>query len=420
VKLNPSIPPYDDSYYLCHNPDVAEAVRQGSWPSGHSHYAVVGHPKGRVAAPPVDEDWYRETYPVAKEEIDARKVGSATDHYHLLGKYRGYLPYAGWRRPNNPAALHSAFGGLWTDAGNALDVIAGRQDLGMITDSQADLLTAWVTDGYVILPSAIPEAVLSAAETTLNDVYSGKIRDMRFAVHGFSSNTGWIPQVLTQPAKALDFHWLSEEIRALIFADRILDFLHLIFERRVLASQTLGFWRGSAQDGHQDSAYVNYSLPIQFAASWIALEDVKEGAGELFYYRGSHKMPEFLYAADFKGAEVAKQTVPNADLSKDYPRHIELIRLQAEGLKLQKQSFLARRGDVLIWNADLAHGGSPISNSNTRKSVVTHYCPREVLPSYFERKPGHRIEDYQGKAYFSSGQYETPSMHSSIGPSRKR
>ena len=37
-------------------------------------------------------------------------------------------------------------------------------------------------------------------------------------------------------------------------------------------------------------------------------------------------------------------------------------------------SFLARKGDILIWHADLAHGGSPVKHPGiTRKSLVTHF-----------------------------------------------
>ncbi len=396
---------YDEKFYLSNHSDVADAVRRGDWPSGHTHFAVDGRRKGRVAAPNVDEAWYSNTYPLVGEDIAAGKAGSPSEHYFALGRWRGYLPSPLWRRPDNPAATHSRFGGLWTDVGNALDVIDGRLDIGQINAAQASLLRKWVKDGYVVIEGAIPEPVLQAAEQALDDAYHGRIPAMRYAVHGVAQDCPWVEDALTAPAKALDLHWFSPQTRDLIFSQSILDFLHLVFERRALATQTLGFWRGSSQDGHQDSAYVNYTLPMQFAASWIALEDVHEGAGELFYYVGSHKLPEYYYAGEFKGAEVAKQVKPGVDLSKDYPRHIELIRRQTEGLGMPKQTFLARRGDVLIWSADLAHGGSVISSDRTRKSVVTHYCPKDVMPAYFENHAGYEIRSHHGQAFYASSRY---------------
>jgi len=51
-------------------------------------------------------------------------------------------------------------------------------------------------------------------------------------------------------------------------------------------------------------------------------------------------------------------------------RIAELIREK----QLQKQDFIARRGDVLIWHANLLHGGNPIRRKDaTRRSLVCHY-----------------------------------------------
>jgi hypothetical protein len=396
---------FDEAFYLDANPDVAEAVRREEWPSGFSHYCVIGKKTGRVGARPVDTDWYVQTYPQAAGDIAAGRAASAAEHYHRFGKFRGYLPSKSERRQDNPAATLSRFGGLWTDVGNALDIVSGRLDVGLITQEQAAILTKWVTDGYVVLPGAVPSAVLDDAEAELERAYKGEIPGLRFAVHGVGECCEWLPDAQRQPAKALDLHWFSTAILNLIFTAEVLAFLHLIFERRVLASQTLGFWRGSAQNAHQDSAYVNYSLPMQFAASWIALEDVREGAGELFYHIGSQRMPEFLYGREFKGAFEAKRVDPRLDLKADMSRHIELIKAQASGAGLSTERFLAKRGDILIWSADLAHGGRPISATQTRKSVVTHYCPAELAPAYFEHRPVARIKPFGGAAFYTTAQY---------------
>ena len=42
-------------------------------------------------------------------------------------------------RPRNAAALRSEFGGLWIDHANARDLIAGRQQLGLIDSDEARL-----------------------------------------------------------------------------------------------------------------------------------------------------------------------------------------------------------------------------------------------------------------------------------------
>jgi ectoine hydroxylase-related dioxygenase (phytanoyl-CoA dioxygenase family) len=47
---------------------------------------------------------------------------------------------------------------------------------------------------------------------------------------------------------------------------------------------------------------------------------------------------------------------------------------------LEKKLLLAKRGDVLIWHANLLHGGSAIQRPGaTRRSMVCHYYAEDVL-----------------------------------------
>ena len=48
------------------------------------------------------------------------------------------------------------------------------------------------------------------------------------------------------------------------------------------------------------------------------------------------------------------------------------VQIRLRGLRERK--FMARKGDVLIWHADLVHGGSPVRDlGRTRSSMVCHY-----------------------------------------------
>jgi len=373
------------------------------------HYNIIGRSNGQTDAPSIDEEWYSAAYPLAAIEVAEGKATGFRDHYHRIGRFRGYLPHNKAARPENPSDFRSHFGGLWTDQGNALDVVAGRLDLGFITSEQANLLTKWIIEGFVIIERAIPEDILSRATDDMNAAHEGRFPAVRFDIHEKGRHRPWTDEVQHGATKALDLHRFSDPVRDLIFAPKVLAFLHLLFERRVLATQSLGFWRGSAQEGHQDSAYVNYSLPMQFAASWIALEDVQPGAGELFYHVGSQRMAEHLYFGKFKGLADAERAGADQDqLTKQIGVHVSRIEEQAKGMSLETRVLHAKRGDVLFWAADLAHGGRPISLSQTRKSIVTHYCPAEVVPSYFESRPGTAVRSHKGVAFYSSTYYDNP------------
>jgi hypothetical protein len=396
---------FDEAAYLQRYDQVAQAVAGGEWPSGYAHYCAVGRSAGLCGLPEVDENWYQQAYPAATRDIDAGWAKNLTDHYLRLGRHRGYLPNRNAPRPCNAAGFRSRFGGLWTDQANALDLVRGRLELGTITQQQAGLLFKWIADGYVVIEKAVPERILDAVIADINKAYEGGFPSMKFNITGIGRNLPWVPETQSSAAKALDLHWISEPVRNAIFCDNVLDFLHLLFERRALATQTLSFWRGSAQEAHQDSAYVNYSLPTQFAASWIALEDVRDGAGELFYHVGGQRMPEYLYGGAYKGTQELIRLDRAPDIEQAVAQHVRSIKAVARGMSLRTERFMAKRGDVLFWAADLPHGGRSISPIYTRKSVVTHYCPSEIVPSYFEGSGRTEIRQHNGIAYYSSGHY---------------
>lgn len=357
-----------------------------------------------TAALQVDEAWYGRTYPAAVDDVARGLAADLGEHYHRYGRARGYLPYATAARPDHPAAHRSRFGGLWVDLGNAFDILNGKLELGVVTAEQHAALAAIIRDGYAILPGAVPEPILSAARDALERAYRGEDPGQWFNWEGLSGGaTTWTPKCLELPAKAVEIHARSEAIRDAIFAPAVSEFLAALFERPALATQTLGFWRGSAQDVHQDSAYVGHTSPMQFVASWIALEDVTPGAGELCYYPGSQTFPDFLYGGEHKTVfDAARSGRPPAELGADQTRHEGSFPHLAAERGLTLETFRAKAGDVLIWAADLAHGGRPISSEATRKSVVTHYCPREIAPTYFEQMTGRELRRHRSGHYFTT------------------
>ncbi|HTW25983.1 MAG TPA: phytanoyl-CoA dioxygenase family protein [Acetobacteraceae bacterium] len=404
---------FDEEFYLTRYPDVARGVAAKHFKSGWHHYNAAGRREGREARMiGFDPVHYLRSYPQATEEIAAGLATDAADHYRRFGKARAFLPNPDAERPGNPAAPPSRFGGLWPDLPNAHDIIAGKLEIGQITEAQAELLRFWIAHGYVILQNAIPPEILGPARDALERAHSGQMPRQLFecgAVVGSRETVKWRPEINDHPAKALDIHFLSRAIRNAIFADAISDFMALVFESRALASQTLGFWRGSAQTGHQDTAYVAYSIPRNFVASWIALEDVTLGAGELFYHERSHTLEDWLYGGEFKTIHDWRRMNDGKFPSSEVNAFVDSLRKRTTQQGMEKKVFAAKAGDVLIWHADLVHGGNPVSRDITRKSVVTHYCPSRLVPLYFENRAV-KLYDH-GPHRFASGVY----LHSEPG-----
>jgi hypothetical protein len=255
------------------------------------------------------------------------------------------------------------------------------------------------------VPAGLPSELLDRAEEELDRAYRGEIADLLFSAPAVGrGQMPWNERMSTHPAKGLDLHWLSPVTRDFIFAPTLRSFLELIFERRALASQTLAFLRGSAQTHHMDTFYVPYSLPMQFVASWIALEDVAAGAGELSYLVGSHKLPEHLLMGEYKSVFEVLRMKLATDHYGPAAEYESQLAAAAKAHGMAQQTFIAKRGDVLLWHPGLAHGGMPISQQRTRKSVVTHYCPKEVAPLFWEHGKS-LVRSHQGQAYYTTGYY---------------
>lgn len=378
---------FDEQAYLDNYDDVRAALQDGSIESAWWHYANHGLQEGRRAftrEQDVDQRFYLKAYPLAKQEIDSGLATDAGDHYRRYGRARGYLPAYTAQRLRDPTALPSPFGGLWPDAANALDRIAGRLELGWIDTAQAARLQNWVQHGYATIEGAIPEALLDAAEADLDRAYAGGFDRALFECKALQmGNIHWREGVASHPAKVLDLHHFSPALRNLMFAPAITAFLGLLFESKAFATQSLGFLLGSGQEGHQDSAYVPFTLARSFAATWIALEDVTIGAGELFYYPGSHRFPEFFYGGRYKSVAEAERNGCAVE-EEETTRFVRRLRRLAKARNIDKSVFCAKRGDVLVWHADLVHGGNPVTAGLTRKSFVTHYCPKRFAPLFSE------------------------------------
>ena len=87
------------------------------------------------------------------------------------------------------------------------------------------------------------------------------------------------------------------------------------------------------------------------ARAWLALEDVEADAGPLFYHAGSHRQPILGMR------EVG--IVDRAPTVEDYERHYEPV--FAAGLDSPPRAALLKKGQALVWAANLAHGGTAIT-----------------------------------------------------------
>lgn len=278
--------------------------------------------------------------------------------------------------PNRPH-FHSQFGGLWTDLSNAEALLVGKMATGAISQAEGRLVAEFVKNGYVMLPKAVDPSLVDRVLDDYESIVSGKIQ--RKASYwdetGHHIETANRENTLQKEAKILDMHEASEAAQQAIFCPAISRFLNIVFDRPAMAFQSLGFLRGSQQGVHRDTAFVRVSSSQEFVASWIALEDVTPGSGELEYYVGSHALPDYLFSGTARWATPGHPEVQG---------YSDALHAMAKKAGLEFSQFRPKKGDALIWAAELMHGGSAIEAENrTRKSLVTHYCPVDQHPMYF-------------------------------------
>jgi len=167
------------------------------------------------------------------------------------------------------------------------------------------------------------------------------------------------------------------------------EFLSILLNGAPMLFQSINFIKGSEQHTHSDSIHMTTWPLGGLLGVWFALEDIDEENGPLHYYPGSHKLPYYLNKDyDNEGSKffMGKKT---------YDEYENFIESKIKEKGIQKKIFKAQAGDMLIWHANLLHGGDAMIDKNrTRKSMVFHYY-RENSICYHEitQRPA-LIKDY--------------------------
>ncbi len=286
---------------------------------------------------------------------------------------------------------------LWIDREDALSVIDQLQASGACTEIEANGLRDFHRDGYIVWRKVIPLEVIEALRAELPLLHHEPDRYiMRLQKQILASPT---EAVLPWRSRLLDFYVPNLRARQMVLAPAITRFLHLIYQEPAMVFQSLFFTWGTEQSMHKDTAFVVVDPPCTLTATWIALEKIEAGQGELMYYPGSHRDPLFLFG------EERLFWQPNQDGKGVHRKYTDFLHRQAHEKQMVVKTFVAEPGDVLIWHPNLAHGGSTVTQpEKTRYSLVSHYCPASAKPRYFSTF-GRDARQSFGDGYFSSRYY---------------
>jgi ectoine hydroxylase-related dioxygenase (phytanoyl-CoA dioxygenase family) len=168
--------------------------------------------------------------------------------------------------------------------------------------------------------------------------------------------------------------WKTDpDVKAIAANAAVLTLLGKLYGREAFPFQTLNFPVGTEQHPHTDSVHFS-SQPERFMCGvWLAFEDMHPDAGPLLYYPGSHKWP--IISNAMIGRRGWQSEAPSAQTPFE-----PVWRALVDTLGLEPETFLARKGQALIWAANLLHGGSrQTDKTRTRWSQVTHYYFKDCI-----------------------------------------
>lgn len=159
----------------------------------------------------------------------------------------------------------------------------------------------------------------------------------------------------------------DEDVRAIAANGHVLDLLSKLYGRRAFPFQTLNFPVGTQQHLHSDAIHFS-SIPERFMCGvWLAMEDVHPDAGPLTYLPGSHQW------SILSNAMIGRRGFGDQSPFAQAPFESAWMAL-VENSGIEQELFLPKKGQALIWAANLLHGGSVQNDPRrTRWSQVTHY-----------------------------------------------
>ncbi len=260
----------------------------------------------------------------------------------------------------------------WFDRPDALERLTAMRRSGAVDAAEEGPLRQFITEGYAILPVAVDDDLLGTIGRELDDAVERKIEGYEYG----------------SSQRIHNLHVQYPGARALWKHPAVMRYLELIFGVPARACQSLTYIFGSQQGPHQDTIHLTPFPAGHMCGVWVALEDVRPGAGELEIYAGSHRLPRVY----IKGSGCDKVT--DGDWSRFENTVAARWREMLATRRFDKVVYRPTRGTVLIWHENLMHaGGLRRDPSLSRRSIVSHYFADGAIAFYDSTGvPGH-LED---------------------------
>lgn len=268
----------------------------------------------------------------------------------------------------------------WVESPFAMELLTHMYDTGELTEEQYDIADQFINHGFCVIDLELTDEFLDTLVTSLDErIMEGAVKTQEGGYH-----YGNGPRVFEA------WKW-NPQVLDLCNHPRVREVLYMLYRRLPMPFQTINFKHGSNQPIHSDALHF-HTVPERWVCGvWTALQDIDDQCGPLVYYPRSHKAP----IVEFQDLRMNK-SVYGAQFE-NYAEYERWLQQWVEVKNLTPKLFTAKKGQALIWAANLIHGGHPpVDPQLTRWSQATHYyfpcCEHYYSPMFSNKWAGDYAE----------------------------
>jgi phytanoyl-CoA hydroxylase len=262
------------------------------------------------------------------------------------------------------------------------NVVDDASDPYLRLTSEAALKNYYVDNGYVVVRNAIPSELCERVRRTFEKevkTYSGNLYRQpsggRSEAHKFTQ-AGYVENSI------LNVHDLASRQFGAFRAESLELLTHINIQKAVRTLldepgqlvQSMYFEGNPNTWPHQDTYYLDSEKLGTMVAVWVAVEDIRPGAGRFYVYPGSHRIDMMKNGGQF-------------DVAFNHDRYKQLMVSVLESSGIRVNAPALRRGDMLFWNSKTIHGSLPTTQPQySRCSFTGHFIPES-----------HRLMQFQSR-----------------------
>jgi phytanoyl-CoA hydroxylase len=273
----------------------------------------------------------------------------------------------------------------WLDRADAETRIETRRREGLLSADDAECLRQWATDGYFVVPGAVPAdaEALDAFGRDLDELWTTDqvidgMQIMSLHIKGRPPGPIEHAELLTWPLeyrlqlrdaqlwRVHYWHCHSRAAMALTTAPPLLRLASLILEEPATLVSNIGFKWGSEVGVHQDLAAMHIHPKNRLVGVWLACQDVEPLAGPLGVFPGSHRVPIWPGWNNYPQTNLRTCHLDTRAKEERYLK--DAVKGGA------RVSLPVKKGDAIFTHGLLIHGGDKIKTRGIpRVSSVIHY-----------------------------------------------